>query len=256
MVLNMAQTWHQLRPGEIRNDCGGCHAHSQKPTPFEKTAAAKPDYEVFDLTQKTPLLTTKAHGPVRQEVGRQGRDRPALREGRQERRVFPRRQADPRPQLRRLPHAEARTSRPASSCWTTTPSMHVSATSRKFRARTTGWPRTARRRYGHKPVIHNGQWRQTNASRYVRKFQSRRSLLIWKVFGRRTRRLDQRRFPDGDDAGRPDHAAPATGKPIPNTPQNRDRADLDFTGSAMPPPDAVAGTYVGPDGKQDQGRRR
>ena len=36
MVLNMAQTWHQLRPGEIRNDCGGCHAHSQKPTDFER----------------------------------------------------------------------------------------------------------------------------------------------------------------------------------------------------------------------------
>ena len=32
MVLNMAQTWHQVRPGEVRNDCGGCHAHSQKPT--------------------------------------------------------------------------------------------------------------------------------------------------------------------------------------------------------------------------------
>ena len=78
MVLNMAQTWHQLRPGEIRNDCGGCHAHSQKPTPFELTAAAKPDYAVFDLTQKTPLLTTKAQRRVRQEVGRQGRDRPAL----------------------------------------------------------------------------------------------------------------------------------------------------------------------------------
>ena len=29
MVLNMAQTWHQVRPGEMRNDCGGCHAHSQ-----------------------------------------------------------------------------------------------------------------------------------------------------------------------------------------------------------------------------------
>src|SRR5262249_4817751 len=43
MVLNMAQTWHQVRPGEGRNDCGGCHAHSQKPTPFEKTAAAKAD---------------------------------------------------------------------------------------------------------------------------------------------------------------------------------------------------------------------
>ena len=42
MVLNMAQTWHQVRPGEIRHDCGGCHAHSQKPTPFADTAAAGP----------------------------------------------------------------------------------------------------------------------------------------------------------------------------------------------------------------------
>src|SRR5262249_11997053 len=58
MVLNMAQTWHQLRPGEIRTDCGGCHAHSQKPTPFEKTAAARDDYKVWDLTQRTPLVTT------------------------------------------------------------------------------------------------------------------------------------------------------------------------------------------------------
>ena len=61
MVLNMAQTWHQVRPGEVRNDCGGCHAHSQKPTLFEQTAAAKPDYKVFDLTKATPLLTAKAH---------------------------------------------------------------------------------------------------------------------------------------------------------------------------------------------------
>src|SRR5262249_60425220 len=60
MVLNMAQTWHQLRPGEIRNNCGGCHAHSQKPTEFKLTSAAKPEYEVFDLSRKTPLLTTKA----------------------------------------------------------------------------------------------------------------------------------------------------------------------------------------------------
>src|SRR5262249_2360471 len=52
-------TWHQVRPGEIRNDCGGCHAHSQKPTLFEQTAAAKKDYPIFDLTKSTPLLTTK-----------------------------------------------------------------------------------------------------------------------------------------------------------------------------------------------------
>src|SRR6202042_644884 len=60
MVLNMAQTWHQLRPGEIRNDCGGCHAHSQKPTLFQATAAARPDYPIFDLTEKTPLVTTRS----------------------------------------------------------------------------------------------------------------------------------------------------------------------------------------------------
>jgi hypothetical protein len=53
MVLNMA-TWHQLRPGEIRNDRGGCHAHSQEPTLFQQTAAARPDYRIFDLTDSTP----------------------------------------------------------------------------------------------------------------------------------------------------------------------------------------------------------
>ena len=56
MVLNMAQTWHQVRPGERRNDCGGCHAHSQKPTLFEQTYAARSDYKVFDLTGQTPVL--------------------------------------------------------------------------------------------------------------------------------------------------------------------------------------------------------
>src|SRR5204862_523953 len=59
MVLNMAQTWHQVRPGEVRNDCGGCHAHSQKPTLFEKTAAAKNDYDVWDVSRRTPFLTTR-----------------------------------------------------------------------------------------------------------------------------------------------------------------------------------------------------
>lgn len=39
--------------------------------------------------------------------------------------------------------------------------------------------------FGHRPVIQNGTWRQTNASRYIRKFQSRRSLLTWKLFGER-----------------------------------------------------------------------
>ncbi|MCV5968456.1 hypothetical protein, partial [Lactococcus petauri] len=32
----------------------------QQPTPFKDTTAAKPDYRIFDLTEKTPLLTSKA----------------------------------------------------------------------------------------------------------------------------------------------------------------------------------------------------
>src|SRR4029434_1669145 len=60
MVLNMAQTWHQLRPGEIRTNCGGCHAHSQKPTDFEQTAASKPDYKIWDRANRTPLVTSKS----------------------------------------------------------------------------------------------------------------------------------------------------------------------------------------------------
>src|SRR6184192_2661116 len=60
MVLNSAQTWHQVRPGEIRHNCGGCHAHSQRPTDFALTAAAQPGYKVWDLANETPLVTSKA----------------------------------------------------------------------------------------------------------------------------------------------------------------------------------------------------
>src|SRR6266511_2535362 len=56
-------------------------------------------------------------------------------------------------------------------------------------------------KYGNKPVIHNGTWRQTNASRYVRMFQSRRSLLTWKIYGRRTDGWDNEDFPHETIAG-------------------------------------------------------
>lgn len=62
MVLNMAQTWHQVRPGEARYDCGGCHAHSREALEFERTAADRPSYTVPDLARRTPLLTLDAAG--------------------------------------------------------------------------------------------------------------------------------------------------------------------------------------------------
>src|SRR5207302_11498881 len=97
-------------------------------------------------------------------------------------------------------------------------------------------------RWGYKPVISSGTWRQSNASRYVRMFQSRRSLLIWKIFGRRTDGWTNDDFPTEKVPGDA-NTLHWKGKLIPNTHQNQNRADLDYTGSIMPPPKAVAGTY-------------
>src|SRR5262249_50668097 len=74
-------------------------------------------------------------------------------------------------------------------------------------------------------------------------------LLAWKLHGRRTDGLSN------DDL--PTEAVPGDrstlrlrGKPVPATPVNLNAADLDFTGSVMPPPEAIAGAYVGPDGRK------
>ena len=54
--LNASQTWHQVRPGEVRNNCGGCHGHSQEPMDFSKTAAAKLNFPIPDLANETPII--------------------------------------------------------------------------------------------------------------------------------------------------------------------------------------------------------
>src|SRR5262249_7951669 len=98
-------------------------------------------------------------------------------------------------------------------------------------------------KYGHRPIATGNTWGMLNASRYVRKFQARRSLLAWKILGRRTDGFSNDDFPTervpGDMNTLMHH-----GQPIEPTKDNRNRADLDFTGSVMPPPAAVAGTYV------------
>jgi hypothetical protein len=103
--------------------------------------------------------------------------------------------------------------------------------------------------FGYKPVIHNGTWRNQTASRYIRKFQSRRSLLVRKILGRRTDGWTNDDFPSETKPGDP-NSLQLKGKPIPNTQHNRDIADLDYNGHPMPPPEAVAGTYQSPDGKK------
>lgn len=245
MVLNMAQTWHQLRPGEIRHDCGGCHAHSQAPTLFAKTAAAEPDYKIFDLTQRTALLTTKSSD----QSGRQWdvKDQTGLRFEKCVKNVEYYR--DIKPILDRscaACHTQKSPNPPGKLVLDDDKLVNLPSTD--------DVPGTYYRlamdyagRFGHQPLT--GGWKGANASRYIRMFQSRRSLLIWKVLGHRTDGWTNDGFPTETVPGNANTLA-QQGKPVPNTIANRNRADLDFDGKIMPPPEAVAGTYVAPDGRK------
>jgi hypothetical protein len=252
MVLNMAQTWHQLRPGEIRHDCGGCHAHSQKPTDFKLTAAARPDYVPFDLTKKTPLLTTKD----RDESGKKWdvKDETGVRyvEGVKNVEFFrdvkpildhscvachTQKWEKPAGKLVLDDYAPVSAQNPVSLGSTfTAPGAYA-----RLAADAAG-------KYGHKPLHRHG-WSDLSASRYVRLMQSRRSLLIWKVFGKRLDGWQNDDFPHEAIPGDPT-SLQQNGKPVADTPQNRDRAQIAYTGGIMPPPAAVAGTYVAPDGQK------
>ncbi|MDX1998307.1 MAG: hypothetical protein SF066_11360 [Thermoanaerobaculia bacterium] len=209
LVLNMSQTWHQLRPGELRTNCGGCHAHSQLPLAFSSTAAARPEYVVHDLAHTTPLLTRDGGGNpglVIQPVA--AVDVEFLR--------------DIRPIL----------ARSCTGCHGgTAPAGNLKLDDHSL---SNGLPGDYRRladdtaaQWGHPPVIANGTWRQTNASRYVRMFQSRRSLLAWKVFGQRL---------DGwTNADHPTESVPGDAGTLPAG-ADPNAADLDYTGTLMPPP--------------------
>ncbi len=209
-VLTMAQTWHQLRPGEMRADCGGCHAHSQQPLAFASTAAAAPSSAVWDLSQSTPLLTHDGGGA------------PALRTDSQPV-VDVEFYRDIRPLLQRSCvsgcHAGAS---PDGDLALDDTSIGQSGLPRDY-------TRLAEDRdasHGYPPVIPSGTWRQSNASRYIRMFQSRRSLLVWKLFGARL---------DGwSNADHPTESTPGNAGTLPPgaTPNE---ADIDYTGAIMPP---------------------
>jgi hypothetical protein len=214
MVLNTAQTWHQLRPGEIRNNCGGCHAHSQQPTLFEKTAAARPDYKVFDLTKQTPLLAAKADD----QSGRQwdAQDETGLRYDQTVKDVEYHRDIKPILQHSCVACHSQKLEQPAGKLVLDDDKL-------------VDGPRWDLGNAGPVPATYNtlaGNY--IGATRYVRGFQSRRSLLIWKVFGRRLDGLPKE---------------PLEGK---EAQHKQVLAAGDFTGSIMPPPEAVKAGKVKP----------
>ena len=89
------------------------------------------------------------------------------------------------------------------------------------------------------------------ASRYVRMMQSRRSLLVWKVYGERLDGWQNDDMPHETIPGDP-NSLHHKGKPVPDTKQNRTIAHIGYTGSIMPPPEAVKAGKVKPLSDEDR----
>jgi hypothetical protein len=218
LVLTMAQTWHQVRPGEVRNNCGGGHAHSQTPLKIELTYAGRPDYKPVDLTSMVTLLTKDGANQTTMKANRAGAVNVEFYH-------------DVRPILQRS----------CAGCHTQTaappPGNLVLDDYKPYNGVPGDYARLADdsdARWGYAPLVTVGgqpRWRQTNASRYIRMFQSRRSLLVWKIFGRRL---------DGwTNADHPTESKPGNPRSLPAG-VDVNATDLDYTGTIMPPPGAMS----------------
>jgi hypothetical protein len=259
MVLNMAQTWHQLRPGEVRNNCGGCHAHSQKPTDFNLTAAAKPDYSVFDLTERTPLITPRSKDESNRKWDQNGETGVRYQTGPMN--VEYRRDIRPIFQRSCVACHTKTWDEPAGGLVLDeddmsklTPVQFVEGDEAPWIGVPATYARLASRRGAD--------------SFYMHRFQSRRSQLVWKVYGRRLDGWTDDTFPSLVDPHDLTSGVRWKGQPVEqyaallekhraNLPEDNwhlqgfvnHYCDVDYAGSQMPPPEAVEGTYKGPDGR-------
>ncbi len=215
LVLNFSQTWHQLRPGETRTNCGGCHAHAQAPLSFQNTAAGRndPSAPLASMGVFTQLLSKNQAGETITRIEN-------VREVSYE---FNR---DIKPILQRSCATGGchSGSNPAALLRLDDNSIvrEVSNTYNRLADDPTAI-------YGYRSMINTGQWRQTNQSRYIRAFQSRRSLMMWKIFGRRLDGWANSQFPTETTPG--DFNTFPAGA-------NRNDADIDYTGQIMPPPNS------------------
>jgi hypothetical protein len=254
MVLNMAQTWHQLRPGEVRTDCGGCHAHSQRPTLFKDTAAAS--MEPFDLTRQTTLITTRMNDTSGKRWDKN--DETGLRSEKHVKNVEYFRDVQPIFERSCVACHTQKWEKPAGNLVLDdmAPMTVGNFGGGMFAGPAGKVPGTFFRlaldshaKFSHKSPAGNGNWAIPQASRYVRFFQSRRSLLIWKIFGERLDGFSNEDFAYETMPGDRDSLV-YKGQPVANTPQIQRSINLAYLGGPMPPPEAVAGTYAGPAGQK------
>ncbi|MDB5391656.1 MAG: hypothetical protein JWM11_7302 [Planctomycetaceae bacterium] len=241
LLLNMAQTWHQLRPGEIRHDCGGCHAHSQKPTEFSETFAAKSEYQPFDLSTRVPLLTTKSQDEsggkwdVANQTGIRYQTGMATVEYLR----------DIQPILIRscvACHSKKSPNPAGALVLDDDDTLIQHDQDGKFPGTYYRLALDERAKFGHKPVGYDS-WGYPQASRYLRKLQARRSLLVWKLFGRRLDGFSNDTHPSESKPGTGELAH--LGKSV-EIEKFKSHLDIDYVGTSMPPPDAVSAGKVPP----------
>jgi hypothetical protein len=249
MVLNMSQTWHQLRPGEVRHDCGGCHAHSQQPTEFKLTVASQPDYKVWDLVNTTPLLTSKKQDTsgkqwdAKNEAGLKTVQR-GVTNVEYHRDVLP--------ILKRscvACHSSKNGAMPAAKLDLDADALTENVPNNgKFPGTYFRLALDNRAKYSHKMVGYDS-WGYPQASRYIRMFQSRRSVLVWKLYGKRLDGFSNDDHPSESKPGAGDLLH--HGEPI-DIQRNRAKLDIDYVGSIMPPRKAVAAGKVKPLSDEDR----
>lgn len=249
MLLNMAQTWHQIRPGEIRNDCGGCHAHSQKPSEFKLTVAANQKYAVFDTIAQTPLLTTRQEDKSGKQwdVGNET----GLRFEKGAKDVEFHRDIKPILDRSCVACHTQKSEKPAGNLVLDDDKMrkdHIAHSVPGTYYRLATDPKAL---FGHKPIGHEGWGEGMRKSRYVWAFQSRRSLLIWKIFGARLDGFSNDDHPMEAVPGDPSSLV-FKGQPFKPGKENRQQPDVGYTGGIMPPPEAVKSGKVKPLSAEDR----
>lgn len=179
LTLFTEHTWRHVRPGETLASCGGCHAHSLEPIPFQGKRADGVNYMPWRIVDETPIVLDSPSGPLTQTVAT------GVLAFEFRRDVLPALETNctschtsaasaPPPDVNGVPPKLA---------------MFDSAlTGLEYQVRAyQSLARDATGAFAHGTTIPAGQsvYHFPQASRYVRAIQARASLLTWKIYGER-----------------------------------------------------------------------